>query len=135
MSEPHPAMDSAPAQAHAPTVEVLVVQDCPNQGGAEQPVPAGAAGQLGAGPPMTRSSTPCAPQCAGSTAGQGSTELQLTGGTWRFHSAAADGSIYGGSGSYAVGLVALGVVALLVLGLSALMARTLRRPNAVSAGV
>lgn len=41
------------------------------------------------------------------------------------------GSIYGGSGSYSVGLIALGVVALLVLGLAALMART---PPAVVAG-
>jgi NNP family nitrate/nitrite transporter-like MFS transporter len=39
------------------------------------------------------------------------------------------GSIYGGSGSYSVGLIALGVVALLVLGLAALMDRN---PPAVS---
>jgi NNP family nitrate/nitrite transporter-like MFS transporter len=40
------------------------------------------------------------------------------------------GSIYGASGSYALGLIALGVVALLALGLSALMARAPRPSNA-----
>lgn len=45
------------------------------------------------------------------------------------------GSIYGSHGSYAIGLIALGVVALLVLGLSANMATTRRRTRQVSAGV
>lgn len=44
------------------------------------------------------------------------------------------GSIYGGRGSYALGLIALGVVALLVLGLSATMARS-GRPAEASARV
>ncbi|MEO6701757.1 MAG: MFS transporter [Jatrophihabitantaceae bacterium] len=45
------------------------------------------------------------------------------------------GSVYGGNGSYALGLIALGVVALLVLGLAALMARDPRPSGGVSAGV
>jgi NNP family nitrate/nitrite transporter-like MFS transporter len=45
------------------------------------------------------------------------------------------GSIYGGRGSYALGLIALGTVALLVLGLSAMMARAARRPSEVRPGV
>ncbi|HVX46774.1 MAG TPA: NarK/NasA family nitrate transporter [Mycobacteriales bacterium] len=45
------------------------------------------------------------------------------------------GSIYGGRGSYALGLVALGGVALLVLALSALMARVPRQPEWVNDGV
>lgn len=40
------------------------------------------------------------------------------------------GSTYGGRGSYALGLVALGVVAVLVLGLAATMARSPRQPGA-----
>jgi MFS transporter, NNP family, nitrate/nitrite transporter len=45
------------------------------------------------------------------------------------------GSIYGGRGSYALGLIALGVVALLVLGLSAQMAFARRHGSEASASV
>ena len=45
------------------------------------------------------------------------------------------GSIYGGRGSYALGLIALGVVALLVLGLSAQMAFGRRHGSEASASV